>query len=511
MMTSWLKSVGVVATLSVLATFTGIVAGAQSRPITPLRIMINSAEDGSIQPDGNLTLREAIALTNGELSADRLSPQEQKLVQAASHAEILFDLPPDHRTIYLKSALPPLRAVGLSLDGTSQPGYGKSADVFRPLISITPEQGTEILQGLTVMADRVAIRGLSLYGFTQTHDKHSSLASLLPADILITRQIPNQIRTGDHTESPVQGVMLEHNWLGVMTEGSVPAKRSDFGIWIYNGSDALIRNNYIANHGGSGILTSVNAEKTLINGNRIEHNGETGMPDAIRLSGNIGGTELIANRISESGGSAIYLFKPEGSISIEENQLVDNGRRVQQAAIVLMGSGHQILENTVESQPGPGILVAAYPLSNRILIKGNHFSKLKGLSIDLLSHQHTEVSNYLTGDGPNPNRDSSFRRLDTGNGSINAPEFLSNKFYLQGDAVNLDGKVDPEVTVAIYKVTEAGEDYGPLSEPLTTVQADKKGRFGLTLTGLKAGDRLSAIATHPIYGTSEPALNTEVR
>ena len=361
-----------------------------------------------------------------------------------------------------------------------------------------------------VMADRVAIRGFSLYGFTQA-DRHLNSFASLSADIVVAPEMLNRVKSGDLSELPVQGVVLERNWLGLTPSRNKPEIQSDFGLWIYNGTDTLVRNNYIANHGGSGIVTSVNAERTLINGNLIERNGSTGMPDAVRISGKIGGTELIANRISESGGSAIYLFKPEGSISVEENQLAQNGLRVEQGAIILMGNGHRILDNEIESQSGPGVVIAAYPQSNGILLKDNRFSHLKGLSIDLLTRDHGETANYLRGDGPNPRRNTGNRRLDTGNRAINTPEFLSSVFYLQDNRVNLDGKADAGATVTLYKVTEPNEDYGPLNEKLATTTADKKGRFGLTLEGLKPGDRLSAIATDPNYGTSEPALNTEVK
>jgi Periplasmic copper-binding protein (NosD) len=482
-----------------------------------LRILVNSAQDGPIQPDQNLTLREAIALTNGTLSLDRLSPQEaaqvQPAEQSATASEIGFNLPPDQTTIYLKEALPPLRAVGLSLDGTTQPNYGKSltTDGLKPIVAIAPAPGTKILRGLTILADRVAVRGLSLYGFTRPNDKRPTIGSLLSADILVARQLPELVRAGDYLEPPLQDVILERNWLGVAPNGSAPAVASDFGISIFNGLGTLIRNNWIANHGGSGIITGVSAQNTLINSNLIERNGQTGMADALRLEGDIGGTQIIANQISESGGSAIYLFKSEGAVTIQENKITANGLRLKQAALVLMGSKHQVIENIIADQPGPGVVVAAYPKSDRILIKDNRFSKLKGLSIDLLSRQHTDVVNYLAGDGPNPTRDSDNRRIDTANGAINTPEFLSNMFYLQGNMVNLDGKADPDVTVVIYKVTETDADYGPLNEPIATVQTDEKGRFGLTLEGLKAGDRVSAIATHPQYGTSEPALNAEVK
>jgi hypothetical protein len=477
-----------------------------------LRAIVNSAQDGPIQADQGLTLREAIALTNGDLSVDRLSPQEAAQVQPADQSEIGFNLPTGSTTIYLKELLPSLRAEGLSLDGRTQTGYGESAEGQKPIVAITPALDTSILRGLTVLANRVAIRGLSVYGFTQVNTKRPVLGALWASNILIAREIPENVAADDdRQEQPIEGVILERNWLGISPDGTAPAIASDFGISIFNGTGTLIRNNIISNHDGSGIITGTNAEGTLINGNLIERNGRAGMADALRLEGKLGGTQIIANQIKDSGGSAIYLFKSEGSVTIQENQLSDNGRRVKQAAIVLMGSGHQVLENSILNQNGPGVVVAAYPISRQIVIKDNRFSHLRGLSIDLLSQQHTDVTSYLAGDGPNPPRDTDNRRRDTGNGSINAPEFLSNVFDLQGNLVNLDGKADPGSTVVVYKVTESEEDYGPLNEKIATVQADERGRFSLTLDGLKAGDRVSAIATHPEYGTSEPALNTLVR
>ena len=522
MTTVWLRRLGAVSVLgcllpAALSTLRVQAQTATSAAIPMLRILVNSAQDGPIQPDQGLTLREAIALTNGDLTVDRLSPQEAAQVQPADPSaiasEIGFNLPLDQTTIYLKEALPPLRAVGLSLDGTTQPNYGKSlaTDGLKPIVAIAPAPGTEILRGLTILADRVAVRGLSLYGFTQANLKRPAVGSLLSADILVARQFPELVKAGDRPEPPIQGVILERNWLGVSPDDSVPAVASDFGLSIFNGTGTLIRNNYIANHGGSAIITGINAQDTLINGNRIVRNGQTGMADALRLEGKIGGTQIIANEIRESGGSAIYLFKSEGAVTIQENQITGNGSRLKQAAVVLMGSDHQVLKNVISNQSGPGVVVAAYPKSDRNTLKDNRFSRIKGLSIDLLTREYTEVANYLAGDGPNPTRDSENRRRETGNGSINTPEFLSTVFYLQGNVVNLDGKADPGATVMIYKVTELGEDYGPLNEPLATVQTDEKGRFALTLEGLKAGDRVSAIATHPNHGTSEPALNAIVR
>ncbi len=43
------------------------------------------------------------------------------------------------------------------------------------------------------------------------------------------------------------------------------------------------------------------------------------------------------------------------------------------------------------------------------------------------------------------------------------------------------------------------------------LNVDEKGSLSVTLGILKPGERVSAIATQVQYGTSEPALNTEIR
>jgi hypothetical protein len=499
-----------------------------------LQVTVNSAQDGPIQADDALTLREAIGLVNGTLPVAKLSAQEAVLVKPNTEigSEIQFDLPDGDTKIALKQALPPLMASGLVIDGTSQPGYFPSkTEIVAPIVAITPAKDAQIRRGLTVMADRITIRGLSLYGFTQAHNK---TATALPADILIANPYLDQFSAEDRTAEqdqffvgdripqenrrvmmdrtePPQGTVIEQNWLGISPDGNEPAVRSAFGVSVFNGTETQIKNNRIAGHDGSAIITGVDAQKTLIEKNEIVRNGQAGMPDAIRLEGMIEGTRILSNQIAENDGSAIYLFKSEGAVTIQDNKLTHNGRRFERAAVVLMGNGHQVLNNEIGPQPGPGVVVAAYPKSDRNMIENNRFVGLKGLSIDLIAREHTDVPDYQVGDGPNPLRNSGNRRLDTANQAINTPQFLSPEFLWMDNRVNIDGVADPGMTVMLYRVMEEGELRGPLSEPLAQVVADKDGKFGFTLTNVKPGDRLSAIASHPNYGTSEPALNVLVR
>ncbi|WP_299408369.1 right-handed parallel beta-helix repeat-containing protein [Acaryochloris sp. IP29b_bin.148] len=519
------------------------VAHAQTPNPSSVRVVVNSNLDGKIRADEALTLREAIALTNGTLNKADLSAAEQaQITPSLEHSRIEFDLPSDQTTIRLRALLPTILQPGLVVDGTSQTGYvADKGSVPAPVVALTAAEDVEVFRGLTIAADQVQVKGLSFYGFTA---QHQTTATTPPADIFIAhRLVPEKHREEDNPEVtypyedeqdiPPQGVVIEANWLGLSPEGmDVQAPRSAFGVSIYNAVGTRILNNRIANHDSSAVITSVRAEQTEIANNMIAGNGVAGMPDAIRLEGRIAGSQIRANQITNNAGSGIYLYRPEGAIQIKDNQIVGNGQRFRRAAVVLMGDDHQVIGNTIQDQPGPGVLVTAYPTSNRNIIQENQFANLKGLSIDLIARDNrfldrfsrlsinsvdlaarssTRVQDYQIGDGPNPPRNSDQRQRDTANRGINTPQFFSSVFYWMDGQVHLDGKADPGAEVVLYQVLEQGDLQGPLSKPMMSVTADEEGRFTATLTDVQPGDQFSAIATHPDYGTSEPALNVEIQ
>jgi parallel beta-helix repeat protein len=469
----------------------------------PLNAIVNSNQD-SVQADAQLTLREAIALTNGTLSLAQLSPAEKAQVEPSASPRITFNLPPTQTTIALSTSLPDITST-VVIDGTTQPGYDPNNAIGdgewripTPIVTLTPAASVNVLRGLTIAADNVTVRGLSLYGFTMPHRR---TASLPPADIFIT----------DRQNQPSQGTVIENNWLGIApNESASDSMRSAFGINIFNGKDTVIRNNAIANHDGSGIITGIQATNTQISHNRIESNGKAGMPDAIRLEGVINNTQVTSNWIAGNAGSGIFLFKPEGSVMIQNNTIQFNGRRLRRSAIYLTGSGHQVSNNVITDQPGAGVVVGATPRSDRNMITQNRFARLAGLSVDLNAQLNGSVEAFQRGDGINRRRNSGNRRLETGNAAINAPEFLSPEFFILDGKVNLDGKADPGSQIELYRVNESGSQYGILSEPIATTETNVEGRFSFTLE-LPAGEVLSAIATHPRYGTSEPARNVTIR
>jgi outer membrane protein OmpA-like peptidoglycan-associated protein len=498
------------------------VAAAQS-----YRAVVNSNEDGAIAADSGLTLREAIALVNGQLPVEDLSAAERESVERLSGetpSRIEFNLPPDRTAIRLQEMLPPLAAPGLVVDGTTQPGYditgSATAEIAIPIpvVAIAPAPGRQILRGLTVVADDVTVRGLSLYGFKAVEE---ATLSTPPADIFIAHRNPPLEITADippaefpfpESDVPPTGVVVELNWLGIPPDESVPEERSAFGVSVFNARNAIVRRNRIQHHEGSAIITSVRANELLVTENIIVGNGVAGMPDAIRLEGIVEGAEIAGNLICGNDGSGAYLFKPEGAVQIRDNQIKFNGRRLRRAAVYLMGSDHQVSGNEIAYQAGPGVVVTAYPDSDGNRIEANRFAGLEGLSIDLNTSDNVASIYFQVGDGPNPLRNSPNRRKETGNDAIDTPRFVSEEFFMGGSGVTLIGEADPGSTVAVYRVREANATpYGPLNEAIGEVTVSETGQFAVTLDGLQPGDRVSAIATHPNYGTSEPALNATIQ
>ena len=508
---------------------TPTVSLSQTAPVpgAPLRVVVNSNQDGPATPDQGLTLREAILLTKGDLTVAELSAAEAAQVEALNPnvaPRIEFDLPPDQTVIQLQDLLPELSAPGLIVDGTTQAGYDPEGtataeiEIPIPVVSLTPAPGQEIFRGLTVVADGVTVRGLSLYGFTSEHGR---TASTPPADIFVSHPLPPPNISQQQPPArgfpfrdrdiPPQGVVLENNWLGIPPNGRFPTTPSAFGVYVFNSRGTTIRRNYIANHEGSGIITAVRAENLAAIENLLIGNGIAGMPDGIRLEGVISDSLIQGNLVCGNDGSGVYLFKPEGSVEIRENQILFNGRRYRRAAVYLMGNDHQVVDNEILYQTGPGVTVAAYPDSRRNLIRGNRFFALEGLSIDLNTYNNVSVQAYQQGDGPNPPRNSPNRRQDTANAAINAPDFETFVIPESAGQTVVQGKADPGSEVSIYRVLRANEPgtdrfpgYGALTEFLSTVPTDENGDFTFT-AALEPGDQISAIATDPRYGTSEPS------
>jgi len=515
--------------LLALGVLSPTVASAQG---TAFQITVNSNAD-IVQPDEGITLREAIALANGTLSYENLSAAEQQLVggRKAVGTTIEFNLQPQQTTIELNSALPAIAVSDVAIDGTTQPGYNQAGlepgqtDIPMPIVTLTPAPGKTIGQGLLIVGNNIVIRGLSLYGFWAPRTPEN--VETPPADLLISHPIPpedSEARPPENNwENPPQNITIEYNWLGTspslpsagentLSQYPTPETRSAFGAYIFNGDRIQLFRNVIANHRSSGIITSVRASNLEIRENILEGNGFVGMPDAIRLEGNVSNATVADNLIRNNAGSGVYVFKPEGSVAISDNAIADNGKRYKQAAIYLTGRGHQVTGNRIANQPGPGVVVATHPQGDRVQIANNQFTNLNGLDIDLVAQSRTGIYDYKIGDGQNPYLEIHHRRRQAANYGINAPRFVSREFFrTPAGQVTLLGEAEPGSQLEIYQVTPSTDGSGTSSIPIATTAVDENGDFSVTLTELRAGDRLSATVTHPDYGTSEPARPIEIK
>ena len=130
------------------------------------KVVVNSDLD-EINPDRYLTLREAIGIVNNTLTWGDLSPTEQEQVTTiyqwdASRIEFDFAEPV---TIELNSLLPPLISPGLVIDGTSHPDYDPNStttaeiEIPIPVVTITPASDRNIFRGLSIMGDRITVKG----------------------------------------------------------------------------------------------------------------------------------------------------------------------------------------------------------------------------------------------------------------------------------------------------------------------------------------------------------------
>lgn len=507
-------------TLTVILSLMAQTLAKAQQEVVPYSVIVNSADDGEIRPDDALTLREAIEVINGTLPLNALSTAEQARVTPAANSAINFSLA-DDTTIDLVKLLPPIMASGTLIDGASQPGYGPVSTtdtmvtpVPTPVVVLTPAAGAEVPRGLTITADNVTVRGLSMYGFSA---RHRSTEITPPADIFITHLAPpidsdlpdepgwRDLRTDEDSDAPV-GVVVEDNWLGMSPLGQLPPEdqMSALGVFVFNGIDTVIQRNRIEFHEGSGIITGARALGMDVTENTLRTNGVAGIPDAIRLDGNIDGAEIYGNLMCGTDGSGVFMFKPDGSARIYENDIRFNGRRFRRAAVYLMGNGHEVTDNVIQHQPGPGVAIASYPRSEGNVIRNNTFAALDGLSVDLGHNDNTGIQDFQRKDGPNPPRNSSLRRRDTANGSVNAPEFDDYVFPVSGGQATLNGVADPGTAIDIYEVVDRIGYYGALNRYITTVSANETGDFSVNVD-VPDGTLLSAIATDEVYGTSEPS------
>jgi Right handed beta helix region len=535
-------SIGMAITIAFMISV-GFASSAKSQMTDSIRVIVNSNQD-IVFKDSVITLREAILLVNGQMKIEDLSDGEKaqvsrSIMSAENYkglpvSRIEFQLPKDQTTIRLQKVLPSITKTGLVIDGTNSFNIANSVTGFTvtateenrgvdaPTIALIPDaslstpksdnpdgknkHGDELDRGITITSSGVTVKNLAIAGFTT---RHRSTSTEPPADIFITAtsNLDANLATLETDRVP-QDIIIENNWLGRLPQGTQTPMKSAFGVYIFNGNQVTIRGNTIADHDGSGIITSIQSQQFKIHNNLIEKNGFAGMPDALRIEGDIAGGEIYQNQIENNAGSGLYVFNPKGSVKIYQNQILTNSQRYRRGAIYLTGLNHDVHDNQITQQSGAGIVVAAYPASYGNQILNNQFTSIQGLPIDLVSQMNVGSNDYQYGDGTNTKTDSRERGEKTGNAGINTPTFISSEFFISelDGSVELSGTTLPNADVEIYKVSGTSDMTLNTLNSATRIAAVKSGvddRFSIKLTGLKPGDRLAATVSTANFGTSE--------
>lgn len=225
-------------------------------------LTVNTTSDDTT-PDGTLSLREAIEVSNGTLPLASLSPSEQSQISGALSTPntIAFDIGAGGlATIYPLSPLPDLTS-SVIIDGTTQPGYSST-----PLIEIDGFAAGSSTDGLRIAAANCTVKGLVINDFSDV-------------GLVI-------LGSG--------GSRIVGNFIGTDPTGLARKPNAYSGVYLY-----ATNNNSI---GGT-----TPSERNLISGNN--GNGITILEgsDSNQVSGNYIGTDLNGNYGIANAFDGIYL------------------------------------------------------------------------------------------------------------------------------------------------------------------------------------------------------------
>jgi parallel beta-helix repeat protein len=290
------------------------------------------------------------------------------------------------------------------------------------------------------------------------------------------------------------GNAIEGNHIGTDAAGTGSVANNGYGILFLNGADY----NTIG-----GTTTS---HRNVISGNAqygVHIENSTGNA----IQGNYFGTDAAGTAALPNGTDGVSLDNGANSNTIGgsaagANLIANNGRD----GVAITGSTDCVVShNQVLGNTRIGVVVwdtaAVRNKVSRNSIYGNG-----GLGIDLLGNGVTD------NDGNNNN-------LDKPNRGYNFPVFTAGEFGVESGNVEVSGTAPPNAIIEFYYVGAAADPsgHGEGNTFLGSTTADGAGDFAITLTGLSAGDEISAIAISPAGdpsgegNTSEFSANAGVK
>ncbi len=320
-----------------------------------------------IERDAQITLREAVAIADGELLFADLSLAEQALVTPTPGVvfdTIVFDIPAAQAvngiwTIQLMSQIT-INGDDLIIDGPGQVGLAAGP---APVVAVTPTFSYGLLggDGLAVFADRVTIEDLSIYDFKGANlsvrgSENRLQRNYLGADPTGTSDsltIDTGVAISPFSTSAGTSLTASQNTIS----DNLISGNQGVGVEIVDGNDNTIQGNQIgtnaagtvplANDVGVRILQSpspvtagpqVTASRNLIADNLISGNSTQGVflqADDNRVEGNRIGTNaagtaalgngldgISINSLTMTNGTATYA---SGNV-INDNTISGNGQ-----------------------------------------------------------------------------------------------------------------------------------------------------------------------------------------
>jgi uncharacterized repeat protein (TIGR01451 family)/CSLREA domain-containing protein len=297
-----------------------------------LTLTVNTDSDdfGNCLNSSTCTLRDAIEVAN----------------HVAGTPSIVFDIPGGgQHTILLNSQLPVVTGA-MTIDGTTQPGYGGY-----PIIEIKGSQLTQPSDGLKIRASNCTVRGLIINEMPGSDPNQQSVTGGNGLTLESTTQSPNN-----------NSNIVENNFLGTDPTGTQAKGNKGTGINVFDSDENFIGNsnpqarNLISGNGvtfstrgGSGLaMQFVNGNHNLVKGNYIGTNatGDGRVPNVngILLSGTnnlFGGVIFSAGNVISGNGSVFLPY------SFTENRCSGNALAIQ--PLVLQGTTTNLtLDNRVE-------------------------------------------------------------------------------------------------------------------------------------------------------------------
>jgi uncharacterized repeat protein (TIGR01451 family) len=396
-------------------------------------------------------------------------------------------------------------AVGLGADAT--PGTGDEptlTGVQGPELEIVNNRAVTVVpRGLDLQANDLTVRRIGIYGFG---------TAALSADA--------NIRIGvDGGGTNFTGTSIEDSVIGSssasFTDPGAADRSAVNDVGVFGADGGTIRNNLIGYAGRFGIFLSDTAVGWTVQSNEIRGNALTNpAQDGMDIGNGSSGTTVTANLFVLNDGGGLDSWRGLGGNLVDNNTFLQNGQAgTEPAGFRVFGNGNTIRLNNFDANVGPGILVVSDIAqqgspSIQNLISQNRFSGNGSNAIDLLALG----GNASLGDGITLN--DGVTNVQWGNIGIDYPVITSA--IKAGANTTVSGTAATGATsVEIYRaVAGAGDTSGPSNygegvQYLGTA-AVVAGNWSIIVTGLNAGDDVSAIALDGSSNTSEFSANFTV-